>query len=878
MNIAEFLDIKTSGKKILIADNVKNANRLVRKSGKILFNVEIKTLQNIVAEAISADLAHKGTVKKIQILSDKTCVYILYKIIKENLPNFIPTECININTAEGVLKAINMIRHGIPTQEYKSAKSDKLIQLKEIISLYEKYLSDNDLYDHARLINTDKKLFCDNGVSYYALESKNRTKKENELIEYLTKGKEDITYLSDDIFLKYDYRLAYGIENEVIFVADTIAANKSESLGNYAIYYTSEEYESILQGVFESKGIPCVLTSGIRAAQTNLISLMLGILNWAKNKYLYKLLQSVMSNPILRLDADNGSSVYRQYISALDSGLVYGIENYEGWLDRKKAEADEYKNERRTKEEVEAERKNKYAFIELMRKLTDVFSSENDLCGLFTNLFEFVKEHSNNRYFEEKKILYNRLSMLAKELRYYENGDKEKNIETLIDFLSDLKINFPERSDAVMAVRLFAPEVMERKYNFFIGLSASQFNSNIVESPILSDDEIKLYLDDEKLVSSKVNDIKCRNLKDTLATASPAANITLCSIVYDTVEMRPATPAPVYMELLGDKELSDKICGYDAIPDNTFRYERIRSKAEKPHLLVRRFEETRDISASSFQILLECPQRFFLNKVIGLYETEFRDRDSGKWLQPNEVGTYCHAILEEYVSEVIIKAKKNEYDEEAFKRIFEEKFSLVEATIFCDNAELKSVQKKDDFGKLEKYIKDMHTELSETDFTPVACEAKFDKAEKQLSIDGWSDTINFHGIIDRIDKNGDGKYRVVDYKTGNYKPDDKDTYKQHIAYPLASDIEQIGTIREKDVEFAYEYIFSKNRDEMRKTKSGEELDRLSDKELGVLKKVLKDKDYSLSFEDAAQNDHDRCKHCKYTDICNLRMGGDMYDE
>ena len=41
---------------------------------------------------------------------------------------------------------------------------------------------------------------------------------------------------------------------------------------------------------------------------------------------------------------------------------------------------------------MDSDKKNKYAFIELMRKLTDVFSSENDLCGLFTNLFEFVKE------------------------------------------------------------------------------------------------------------------------------------------------------------------------------------------------------------------------------------------------------------------------------------------------------------------------------------------------------------------------------------------------------------------------------------------------------------------------------------------------------
>ena len=86
VNICEFLDIRTPGKKILIADSVKNANRLVRKSGKVLFNVEVKTLKDIAVEAVSASYAKNGMKERVRVLGDRACANILYDILKENMP------------------------------------------------------------------------------------------------------------------------------------------------------------------------------------------------------------------------------------------------------------------------------------------------------------------------------------------------------------------------------------------------------------------------------------------------------------------------------------------------------------------------------------------------------------------------------------------------------------------------------------------------------------------------------------------------------------------------------------------------------------------------------------------------------------------------
>ena len=171
----------------------------------------------------------------------------------------------------------------------------------------------------------------------------------------------------------------------------------------------------------------------------------------------------------------------------------------------------------------------------------------------------------------------------------------------------------------------------------------------------------------------------------------------------------------------------------------------------------------------------------------------------------------------------------------------------------------------------------MHNEFKTSGFAPVDCEANFKKGVKLLSKDGWSKTINFHGTIDRIDYNEkDNKYRVIDYKTGKYKTDEEDTYKQHIVYPLASDLKNVKMKREDITQFVYEYITSNNEDKMRKVKQGEELDELTDNELRILKSVLDNKDYTINFDDADKNKI--CKYCDYTDICNHRMGGEKYDE
>ncbi len=867
MNFSDFSGERSAKKRVLIADSVKNANRLVRKSGRILFNTEIKTISDIAAETIASEFAREGKIKSVNILGKKACAHILSGVLSEFRPDFLPVSCLDINSAAEILDILNKIRLSEPTEVYKDGKTDKIQQIKELISRYETVLSANDAFDLPLLLKRAEEIGRFPDFIYYALESESRSAAEKAFVQRLTQGRPVITYMGKELTKNIDFKLAYGIENEVMQAADSIA---DKNYGECAVYYTSNEYANMIQAVFESRGIPCRITSGVSASQTNVVSFMLNILSWAKSEYLYKALKSVMSSPIIRLDTDPPSPVYKQYTSALDKAIVWGLDNYGPWLDQKEEQAKNYTSEYKTEDEIETERMCRLAFIKLMRALIKVFEENCTVCELFSKLFEFTK--ANTKFNDINKISYQRIYTAAEELRFYTNGSMEQNINTLYDFLSELKINSSERTDSVLAAQLTAPEVMERKYNFFLGLSALQFNSALSESPVLSDSEIEEWLADEDLLSSKVNEIKRRDFLNTLRSAREDAEITLSSMIYDTVKMQPATPAPIYNELLvycGREMPKD----YRTYPKNTDKNVRVTAAgwetfpdAQKARNFDRNFKQAQNISPSGLQSLLECPQRFFFHNVLLLREEEFKERDAGAWLDTASSGIYCHSVLEEYINTV--KNNIENFDENVFNETFNKVFSQAETDVYCDVKQVRETKKQDIYNKLKKYVKNMHEEFKSSGFYPVDCEHNFKDVEALISEDGWSGKLTFNGTIDRIDKNADGEYRVIDYKTGTYKEDENDTYKQHIVYPLAID----GGKNVK--EFSYEYIFSDDPQKQRKQKTGEELKNFTPEEITILRAVLEKNNFTMSYEKAQTDDVKVCKYCKLIDICGISMGGE----
>ncbi len=891
MNIEELLSQKSSRKRVLIVPDQKNASRLIRKcnlKGIPRFNTEIKTLAETAAEAAAKAFAEKGEIKRVTLLDNNACVLLMYDLLTEKRPSFLPESAMSTGTAEEVLNALNKIRSGCPTEEYKNDTSEKAKAVKALIEDYENALREKSVFDNILLLS-DTLGYKDNTADYYHLEYDSYTYLETEYIKRLTGEKEAIYHIGSKLPKNIHFRDAYGAENEVRFIADYIENNKLR-LGDVAVYYTNTEYQNLICGVFGSKGIPFALINGYQASVTNLVSFMINILKWAENGFLYKDLKSVMASPIIDLKTED-SFAYSLYFKSVDDSLIWGLPNYAQFIKNKREEIEKsvsdkensaQKSDEKEKKDSESNAK-KLAYYDFLEDMTNVFKEDDGADGkeektaaeIFNDLFEFTKKYTD-AYYTEKKAAYTRLKKSCETLRFY-SGDfnsKADKLRFIRDYLEKMKINDTGVTNSVLAIGLSGIEVIERKYNFFIGFSANQFSASVEESPVLSDDELKAYLADDRLLSSAVNRIKQDNFINTLKTADDDTEIFISSIIYDTVNMQPATHAPVFTELSEGKTV-EKADGYKDIirKDILIRPEVTditASEDEKIKKIVSpETDANKSISASAFATLLECPQHYFFKKVLKLPTNELKDRNSGQWLASNQKGTLCHKILERYVNEVIKKDLKNiseEYCEGEFNRIFEEEIENAKKQIAYDSEKVVKTEANELFLKLPVYLNALHKKLSSGEWADIECELHFDGAEYTVEFEDGSLTLNFHGIIDRVDIGADGQYHMTDYKTSSSKS--TNNYRQHIVYPCAVKTDALP--KDGKTEFSYSYILSDNEKDYSKTKKAE----LSDEEKTILFSAIEKNDYSATQNVKKDKYRNACKYCKYAEICGVRMGGE----
>jgi hypothetical protein len=211
----------------------------------------------------------------------------------------------------------------------------------------------------------------------------------------------------------------------------------------------------------------------------------------------------------------------------------------------------------------------------------------------------------------------------------------------------------------------------------------------------------------------------------------------------------------------------------------------------------------RDIvmSSSRLELLASCPFAYFLNYILGLYKPEEVAFDPSAWLDPLQRGSLIHEIFCAFMSEVKkrkekVEAKKHlslirEIAEAIIARTKEEIPPPSEGVFARERAEV--MQALDVFLAAEEKLGDK--------VEPLMFEVVFGiEGEKGRGMEepvevalSPKDSFRLRGRIDRIDRVGDGRYRVVDYKTGRYSRYDKlrcfgaGRTLQHVLYALAAE-------------------------------------------------------------------------------------------
>jgi ATP-dependent helicase/nuclease subunit B len=204
-------------------------------------------------------------------------------------------------------------------------------------------------------------------------------------------------------------------------------------------------------------------------------------------------------------------------------------------------------------------------------------------------------------------------------------------------------------------------------------------------------------------------------------------------------------------------------------------------------------------SASRFEGFAKCPFRFFLERGLRLDPVEDEEPDPDMWLDALTRGATLHEIYAAFLRR--LREEKRRPDLADWKTLWglaQEEFARRREEIPPPSESVYSTEIEQIERDLRLFLR---LEIERNRSVPVAIETPFgfgDTGSDELlgqadpvEIDIGSGKIRLRGRIDRIDRLPDGKFEVIDYKTGGHWDDYDGTFSggrllQHALYAIAA--------------------------------------------------------------------------------------------
>ena len=402
-----------------------------------------------------------------------------------------------------------------------------------------------------------------------------------------------------------------------------------------------------------------------------------------------------------------------------------------------------------------------------------------------------------------------------------------------------------------------------RKDMYIAGLASSVFPGSPKENYLLLDDDLNLfgrdakYLLSEERIKGRLDIVHrlvslCTDAGSNIFLSYSGQNVAdlkkdnVSSVVYNIFRMESginATPEELNARI---KKIGYFDPDISVLTEMGRKYnEGIIAIKEKPEVKLpyrAAWNPDKSYSPSMLNMFFSCPRRFELTYLLGIAEPE--DDRMFDVLAANKQGTLAHSIME--------KLANTDMTRENFLKIASDDFD----TYMKMNTPLISERVegfKEEFIEMmgNAYDMDLHREvvLKEED---IECVHKPTK-------------LKIHGLPDRVEKDSDGKYIIVDFKTGRtveHAENDFNTCLQGIIYAYI--MEQAG-YDVKGIEFRY-------------IRLGETVTCEYNQDM---KKVLTDafKEFKEAMETGKFSRYvGDCKYCKHNEICERYITPEYEDE
>ncbi|MEH7332123.1 PD-(D/E)XK nuclease family protein [Neobacillus drentensis] len=277
--------------------------------------------------------------------------------------------------------------------------------------------------------------------------------------------------------------------------------------------------------------------------------------------------------------------------------------------------------------------------------------------------------------------------------------------------------------------------------------------------------------------------------------------------------------------------------------------------------------QEKTMSAGKLETLAKCPYSYFLKEVLKVRPVEDVSYDANKWLDAATRGSLLHSIFEIFYK-TLTKGNIKPSVAKHWKLIQDIAANLIKQQkefLPPPNERVYQREVKDILACCEIFLKE--EEQYGENYDPLHFEYSFGIGDQEPAIVTLpSGELKISGIIDRVDKSRDGKYHIIDYKTGStYGYAKNGAFKggrqlQHLIYALA--VEQHLNLGEGAVEESTYYFptvkgmaerFSRKQDITLRTKGLDILEKLID--------VIKHGYFEMT------DDENDCKFCEYKLVC-----------
>lgn len=701
-------------------------------------------------------------------------------------------------------------------------------------------------------------------------------------------------------------------ELEVKQILDKIKEEKS-LLDENVIYYTNaNSYVTLFYHLSQKMTIPVTFGEGLPVSFSRPGRLVSGLLAWTQANYSVQGLIDLINEGLLEFD-DKAPSKSRIAKVLRDLQIGWSQERYLNVL----TSAIEALNAEDAFYETKLSDLSwlKQWFSGLFKKLPN-FAVTMNYKHLLTGIAFILKNHSRTSSALDEIAKTAILEEIEKIIPYADEALSSYDVvEKVKDLLLSIMVNQSRPKPGHLHVSSYKRGVYNSRRNVFIvGLDNKKFPGNASEDPLLLDTERVKLNSSLPLLSTKGQE-NLYTLLQVLAQSSGKVMVSYCD--FDINDNRVVNPAFVVLQcyrlMTGNHDADFKaltslpttIIAEDIFDDKDYWNEKLTSDipvvisngvldhfenvkngitAENARYgnnysqfegLVDidaadydpRLNHEKTLSAGKLETLAKCPYSYFLKEVLRIKPIEDIAFDANKWLDPASRGSLLHSIFETFY-----KRLKAENAKPVFAIHLDKLLALATALTERQKEVLPPPNERVYLRELDDILECCRIFLKEEEghsetYDALEFEYSFGIGGKEPAVIKLpSGEFKLSGIIDRVDQSLDGKYHIIDYKTGSsYGYAKNGAFKggrqlQHLVYALA--IEQHLGLGEGAVEESSYYFptvkgmaerFVRKQDAVLRTNGLSILEQLID--------IIKHGKFEMTDDEAD------CRYCEFKLVC-----------